>query len=46
MYCKSKGWFDPAASENNNRAKVSNMVNALAGKRLIGADALYVWDAR
>jgi hypothetical protein len=44
--CKSKGWFDPKASENNNRAKVSNMINALAGKRLIGANALYVWDAR
>jgi hypothetical protein len=46
MCCKSKGWFDPKASDNNNRAKVSNMVNALAGKRLIGATALYVWDAR
>jgi hypothetical protein len=44
--CKSKGWFDPAATENNNRAKVSNMINALAGKRLIGVNTLYIWDAR
>jgi hypothetical protein len=44
--CKSKGWFDAEASENNNRAKVSNMLNALAGRHLVGLSNLYVWDAR
>jgi AAA domain len=46
MCCKAKGWFDPEADDDNNRAKVSNMINALAGKRLIGASKLFVWDAR
>jgi hypothetical protein len=45
MCCKSKGWFDDEASESNNRAKVSNMINALAGKHRIGASSLYVWLA-
>jgi hypothetical protein len=46
MCCKSKGWFDPGASDNNNRAKVSNMLNALAGRRLVGLSNLYVWLAQ
>jgi len=46
MCCKSKGWFDTGASENNNRAKVSNMLNALAGKRLVGLSSLFVWLAK
>jgi AAA domain len=41
--CKSKGWFDAEATENNNRAKVSNMLNALAARHLIGLSNLYVW---
>ena len=41
--CKSKGWFDTEASENNNRAKVSNMLNALAGRQIVGLSNLYVW---
>lgn len=46
MCCKSKGWLDSEATENNHRAKLSNMLNALAGKKLIGLSNLYVWDAR
>jgi hypothetical protein len=42
--CVAKGWIEDDG--NNSRAKVSNMINALAGKRLIGANKLYVWDAR
>jgi hypothetical protein len=44
--CHTKGWLDPEATDSNNRAKLSNMINALAGKRLIGAQGKYVWDAR
>jgi hypothetical protein len=44
--CLSQGWFDTEASENNRRAKLSNMINALAAKRLIGAIGLFIWDAR
>jgi hypothetical protein len=44
--CKSKGWFDPGASDNNNRAKISNMLNALAGRQLVGLSNLYVWLAQ
>jgi hypothetical protein len=41
--CSKKGWFDPESTADNNRAKVNNMINALAGKRFIGVDKLYVW---
>ena len=46
MCCIAKGWFDEADSENVRRAKVSNFVNKLAGKKRIGADKLYVWTVR
>jgi hypothetical protein len=46
LCCKSKGWFDNEASENNNRAKLSNMLNALAGRRVVGLSNLYVWIAK
>src|SRR5262249_54966358 len=39
--CVAKGWIED--DSNNSRAKVSNMINALAGKRLIGVTKLYVW---
>ena len=41
--CKAKGWFDPGVSDDNSRAKVSNMINNLAGKGILGADKLFVW---
>jgi hypothetical protein len=44
--CVSKGWFDEADSENLRRAKVSNFINKLAGKRVVGTDKLYVWPVR
>jgi AAA domain len=46
MVCHTKGWLDPEATENNHRAKLSNMIDALAGRRLIGVTAKYIWDAR
>jgi hypothetical protein len=42
----TKGWLDVADADNTRRALVSKMINALAGKRLIGASKLFVWDAR
>jgi hypothetical protein len=45
MCCISKGWLEDDRS-NNSRAKLSNMINALAGKRLIGASSLFLWIAR
>jgi len=44
-YCVSEGWMDEAES-NKARAKVSGMINTLAGKRLIGATDRYVWRVR
>jgi AAA domain len=41
--CIQKGWLDEA--DSNRRQKINNMVNALAGKRVIGASSLYVWSA-
>ena len=41
--CISSGWFDEGDSDNARRAKVSNMINALSGKRLIGASKIFVW---
>jgi hypothetical protein len=46
MCCYTRGWLDPEASDNRQRAKLSDTINALAGKRLIGATDRYVWDAR
>jgi hypothetical protein len=44
--CKAQGWFDPEASDANNRAKVSNMLNGLAGKHVVGLTSLFVWLAK
>jgi hypothetical protein len=46
MCCYTKGWLDPLKTERNQSATMSNMINALARKRLIGALGKYVWDAR
>jgi hypothetical protein len=46
LCCIAKGWVDDIESTNQKRLKVNNMINLLAGKRLIGATKLYVWDAR
>src|SRR5262249_46096693 len=43
MCCIAKGWLDEADSDNKRRAKLSNVVNALAGKRQVGVNKLYVW---
>jgi hypothetical protein len=45
MCCISKGWLDHDDS-NKSRAKVSEMINTLAGKRIIGATKLFVWLAQ
>jgi hypothetical protein len=44
MCCVAKGWLED--DSNNSRAKVSNMVNALAGKRILGASKVFVWLAQ
>jgi AAA domain len=41
-YCVTKGWLDDTES-NNSRAKLSNMLNALAGKNVIGLTNRFVW---
>jgi hypothetical protein len=43
MQCIAKGWIDEA--DNSLRQKINNMINALAGKRVIGASSIYVWSA-
>jgi hypothetical protein len=45
MCCISKGWLEDDGS-NKGRAKFSGMINALAGKRIIGTSKLFVWDAQ
>jgi hypothetical protein len=42
MCCAAKGWVENDGS-SRSRAKVSEMINALAGKRIIGTTNLYVW---
>lgn len=44
--CIAKGWLDDNESVDQKRSKANNMINLLAGKRLIGVTKLYVWDAR
>jgi len=44
-YCVAKGWMEEADS-NRARAKFSDMVNAIAGKRLIGVTDKHIWVAR
>jgi AAA domain len=46
MCCISKGWFDEADGDNARRARVSNFINKLAGKKRVGANKLYVWPVR
>jgi hypothetical protein len=46
MCCIAKGWLDDTEPTDQKRLKVNNMINLLAGKRLIGATKLFVWDAR
>jgi AAA domain len=45
MCCISKGWLDDDGG-NKTRAKFSEMINTLAGKRIIGTTRLYVWMAQ
>ncbi len=45
-YCLSKGWLDVADTANCQRAKLSNMLNALAGKHVIGRTDRFVWIIR
>jgi AAA domain len=45
MCCISKGWLEEDRNAKS-RAKLSEMINTLAGKRLIGCLNLYIWDAR
>jgi hypothetical protein len=44
--CITKGFLDREDRDNNQRAKLSNMITKLAGKHLIDAEGDYVWDAR
>ena len=41
-YCLAKGWLDEMES-GKSRAKVSDMLNALAGKKLVGLTNRFVW---
>jgi len=41
-YCVAKGWMEEAES-NRARAKVSEMLNVLAGKNLIGLTSMHAW---
>ena len=41
-YCVVKGWMEEADG-NKGRAKFSEMLNTLAGKRLIGVTDKLVW---
>lgn len=43
--CISKGWLEDDGS-NKSRAKLSEMINTLAGKRIIGTSKLFVWLAQ
>lgn len=43
--CVANGWIE-ADGGNKARAKISEMINTLAGKRLVGTTAVHVWDAR
>jgi hypothetical protein len=45
MCCVTKGWLDDDDS-NKSRAKLSEMINTLAGKRIIGTTKLFVWLAQ
>jgi len=40
---KNKGFYDPALKEDAVRARTSDHLNALAAKKLIGANATHVW---
>jgi hypothetical protein len=44
--CIAKGWLDEDETPDKRRAKLNNMVDTLAGKRLIGCSKLFIWDAR
>ena len=44
-YLVTKGWIEEADS-NKSRATISNMVNALAGKKVIGVTKQHVWVIR
>jgi hypothetical protein len=43
-YCVARGWLEEGES-NKARATLSNMINALAGKRVIGTTDVHVWIA-
>jgi hypothetical protein len=45
MCLVSKGWLEDSDS-NKSRAKASEMINTLAGKRIVGASRLFVWMAQ
>ena len=45
-FCLAKGFLTPDDTPANQRVKLSNVINDLAGKHLIGASGGYVWDAR
>jgi hypothetical protein len=40
-YCLSKGWIEE--DDNKGRAKLSEMINNLAGKKVVGASKNMVW---
>jgi hypothetical protein len=44
-YLVTKGWIEEADS-NKSRATISNMINNLAGKKVIGATKHHVWVIR
>jgi hypothetical protein len=41
-HCVTKGWMEEAES-NRARAKLSEMLNVLAGKNLVGLTNMHVW---
>jgi hypothetical protein len=42
-YCISSGWIDGDIKPNAIRARISSMLNTLAGKHVIGLSASFVW---
>ena len=45
-YCLAGGWIEAELKPNAARAKISGMLNTLAGKHIIGLTADFLWLAQ
>jgi hypothetical protein len=43
IMCISKGWFAEGITPHAQRSRLSEMVNGLAGRQLVGCNKDYVW---